>query len=60
MNINLSEDMVSNLRQFNNCGSFTLTVNGTAYAVKYDAHSRKIETDAPESIRDALVRWWFV
>lgn len=60
MVINLTEDMVSNHREFNNCGSFTITIGGTAYAVRYFNHDRRIDTDAPEAVREALERWWFV
>lgn len=58
--IELNESMVSDHHQFNNCGGFTITINGTAYSVKYSNANKEIKTDAPEDIKEAIREWWFV
>lgn len=58
--IELTEDMVSNLHAFNNCGTFDIRINETAFSVKYDTRSKTIETTAPDSIRKAIEKWWFI
>ena len=56
----INEAMVSNFREFNNGGFFTITINGTAYEVKYSNTGKQIETNAPKDIKDAIQAWWFV
>lgn len=58
--INLSESMVSNFREFNNCGCFMITIDGTTYSVKYSNTDKTIKTDAPSHIKEAIQAWWFV
>jgi hypothetical protein len=56
----LTEDMVSNHRSFNDCGEFTLTLDGVTYSVKYQTSTKEIKTDAPDHIKQALIAWWFI
>ena len=59
-NVELREDMISNLRQFGNGGFFTITIDGNAYNVKYDNSNKMIETEAPAHIKKAIIEWWFI
>lgn len=58
--VELKEDMVSNHHSFNNTGCFDINIDNAVYAVKYDNHSKQIETNAPKYIKNAIEKWWFI
>lgn len=56
--IEITEDMISDARTFNNCGFFTITIDGKAYAVRWDGHGEKeVETDCP--YKEQIKKWLF-
>jgi hypothetical protein len=56
--VTISEDMISNFREFKNVAFFDITVDGTTYAVKAEYHHQTIETEAP--IKNELRKWFFM
>lgn len=56
--IEITDEMISDARTFNNCGFFTITVDGKAYEVKWDGHGQKqVETDCP--YKEQIRKWLF-
>lgn len=54
----ITEEMISNFREFKNVAFFDITVDGTTYAVKAEYHPQTIETEAP--IKNELRNWFFM
>lgn len=54
----ISEEMISNFREFKNVAYFNITVDGTRYPVVAEYHHQTIETEAP--IKEALRKWYFM
>lgn len=52
----LTEEMISNVHEFNNCGSFTLTYKGEAYHVMFDHGEITTEFPWPDAVR----RFWYM
>jgi hypothetical protein len=48
-----NETMIKNYRELNNCGTFEID----GYAVKFDNHSKTLETEYPYA--EDLRLWWF-
>ena len=49
--------MIKGYLEFNNCGEFTITENGTEYMVRFDSHNKTLDTEYPD--KEALRIWLF-
>ena len=52
----ITEGMISNIHEFNNCGSFTLTYKGKAYDVKFNHGTIETDFPWPEAVRN----FWYI